>query len=253
MWMFRPFSCGTLGSGGIVLMSSGTNVFGSSCANRTRYSTPPACSNAIWIASRIDWFTLFGVPFARPPQRVPFGGLGGIAGPEGVGAVSEPGVAVAAEAKSGRHWTFDVIPLFRHYFSGNSSLNLRSFPTNQALRGSSPPCPLGGVASKPPLLFVAETRGGALARPATIPRAGCGNGAKIEFGRFTRGSAVVPHMTPVRTQQRIPRERSHTLHFLNCSKFAGTRAQCSCSFIFSTRNTPRHIGASSEANDICNL
>ena len=36
MWMFRPFSCGTLGSGGIVLMSSGTNVFGSSCANRIR-------------------------------------------------------------------------------------------------------------------------------------------------------------------------------------------------------------------------
>jgi hypothetical protein len=152
-------------------MSSGTNVFGSSCANRTRYSTPPACSNAIWIASRMDWFTLFGVPFARPPQRVPFGGLGGIAGPGGVGAASEPGGAVATEAKSGRHWTFDVIPLFRHYFSGNSSLNLRSFPTNQALRGSSPPCPLGGVASKPPLLFVAETRGGALARPATIPRA----------------------------------------------------------------------------------
>ena len=41
MWMFRPPSCGTFGSGGIVLMSSGTNVFGSSCANRTRYSTPP--------------------------------------------------------------------------------------------------------------------------------------------------------------------------------------------------------------------
>gem|GEM_PF-5096450 len=90
MRILRPFSCGTFGSGGIVLMSSGTKVFGSSCANRTRYSTPPTCSNAIWIASRIDWFTLFGVPFARPPQRVPFGGLGGIAGPEEMGAVREP-------------------------------------------------------------------------------------------------------------------------------------------------------------------
>jgi hypothetical protein len=64
------------------------NVFGSSCANRTGYSTPPACSNAIWIASRIDWLTLFGVPFARPPQRVPLGGLGGFAGPGEVGAAS---------------------------------------------------------------------------------------------------------------------------------------------------------------------
>jgi hypothetical protein len=39
--MFRPACCATFGSSGIVLMSSGTNVFGSSCANRTRYSTPP--------------------------------------------------------------------------------------------------------------------------------------------------------------------------------------------------------------------
>ena len=69
----------------------------------------------------MDWFTLFGVPFARPPQRVPLGGLGGIAGPQEMGAVSELGVAGAAEAKSGRHWTLDVItaisPLFRRYFS----------------------------------------------------------------------------------------------------------------------------------------
>ena len=103
MWMFSPPSCGTFGSGGIVLISSGTNVFGSPCANRTSYSTPPICSNAIWIASRMDWFALFGVPFARPPQRVPLGGLGGIARPEEVGAVSEPDGAVATEAKSGRH------------------------------------------------------------------------------------------------------------------------------------------------------
>ena len=34
------------------------------------------------------------------------GCLGGTAGPEGVGAVSEPGVAVAAKV----HWTVDVIP-----------------------------------------------------------------------------------------------------------------------------------------------
>ncbi len=51
----------------------------------------------------MDWFTLFGVPFARPPQRVPLGGLGGIPGPEGVGAASEPDGAVAAEAKAYRH------------------------------------------------------------------------------------------------------------------------------------------------------
>ncbi len=101
--MFRPPSCGTFGSAGIVLMSSGTNVFGSSRANRTRYSTPPACSNACWIDSRMDWFTLFGVPFARPPRRVPFGGLGGIAAPGEPGAVSEPDGAGAAEGKSGRH------------------------------------------------------------------------------------------------------------------------------------------------------
>jgi hypothetical protein len=68
---------------------------------------------------------LFGVPFARPPQRVPLGGLGGTAGPEEMGAVSEPDGAVAASAKLGRHWTFDVIPLFGHYFSGNASLKLR--------------------------------------------------------------------------------------------------------------------------------
>jgi hypothetical protein len=124
MRMFRPPSCGTLGSGGSVLMRSGTNVFGSSCASRTRYSTPPAYSNAIWIASRMDWFTLFGVPFARPPQRVPLGGLGGIARPEEVGAVSEPEGADAAEAKSDRHWTYDVIPLFRFYFSQKASRRL---------------------------------------------------------------------------------------------------------------------------------
>jgi hypothetical protein len=67
---------------------------------------------------------LFGVPFARPPQRVPLGGLGGIAGPEGVGAASEPDGAVAAEAKADRHETFDVIPLFRHYFSQKASRRL---------------------------------------------------------------------------------------------------------------------------------
>jgi hypothetical protein len=122
--MFSPPFCGTFGSGGIVLISSGTNVFGSYCANRTRYSTPPACSNAIWMASRMDWFTLFAVPFVRPPQRVPFGGLGGIAGPEQKGAVSELGVAGATEAKSDRHWTLDVIPLFRYYFSQKASRRL---------------------------------------------------------------------------------------------------------------------------------
>ena len=36
MRILRPFSCGTFGSGGSVLIKSGTNVFGSSCANRTR-------------------------------------------------------------------------------------------------------------------------------------------------------------------------------------------------------------------------
>ena len=72
----------------------------------------------------MDWFTLFGVPFARPPQRVPLGGLGGFAGLEEVGAVSELGVAGAAEAKSGRHWTLDVMPLFRHYFSQKASRRL---------------------------------------------------------------------------------------------------------------------------------
>jgi hypothetical protein len=125
--MFRPPSCGTFGSGGIVLINSGTNVFGSSCANLTKYATPPTCSNAIWIASRMDWFTLFGVPFARPPQRVPLGGLGGTAGPEGVGDASEPDGAVAAGAKSGRHWTFYVTPLFRHYFSRKARLRVQKF------------------------------------------------------------------------------------------------------------------------------
>jgi hypothetical protein len=59
---------------------------------------------------------LFGVPFARPPQRVPLGGLGGTAGPFGVGAVSEPAGAVTEVGAQGKHWTFYVIPLFRHYF-----------------------------------------------------------------------------------------------------------------------------------------
>ncbi len=87
----------------------------------------------------MDWFTLFGVPFARPPQRVPFGGLGGIAAPGETGAVNEPEGTGAAEAKSGRHWTFDVIPLFRHYFSGNSSLNLRSSQTLSGILKVEPP------------------------------------------------------------------------------------------------------------------
>ncbi len=96
----------------------------------------------------MDWFTLLGVPFARPPQRVPLGGLGGIAGPGETGAVSELGVAGAAKAKSGRHWTFDVIPLFIHYFSENSSLNLRSLPTNCADQTSTPLFPFGSAPSK---------------------------------------------------------------------------------------------------------
>jgi hypothetical protein len=88
----------------------------------------------------MDWFNLFGVPFARPPQRMPLGGLGGIAGPDGVGAASEPDGAVDAEAKSDRNGTFDVIPLFRRYFSGNSSLKLRDFPQIK-LPGLSAPVP----------------------------------------------------------------------------------------------------------------
>ena len=32
--------------------------------------------------------------------------------------------AVAAEAKPDRHWTLDVIPLFRHYFSQKASWSL---------------------------------------------------------------------------------------------------------------------------------
>ncbi len=82
---------------------------------------------------------VFGVPFARPPQRVPFGGLGGIAGPEQVGAVSEPGVAVAAEVKSGRHWTFDVIPIFRHYFrAGAVKRNRRDRKQTEYALGGKP-------------------------------------------------------------------------------------------------------------------
>ena len=148
MWMFRPFSCGTFGSGGIVLMSSGTNVFGSSCANRTRYSTPPARSNAIWMASQMDWFTLFGVPFARPPQRVPLSGLVGIVGPRVVREVSKPDGAAAAEGTPGRSGTPDVMLLSLHYFVGNSSLNLRSLPTNCADRTYTPLFPLGSAPPK---------------------------------------------------------------------------------------------------------
>jgi hypothetical protein len=73
----------------------------------------------------MDWFTLFGVPFARPPQRVPLGGLGGIAALAEMGVVREPDGAGAAEAKAGRHWTLDVIPLFRHYFSQKASRSLK--------------------------------------------------------------------------------------------------------------------------------
>jgi hypothetical protein len=66
------------------------------------------------MASRIAWFTLFGMPFARPPQRVPLGGLGGNAGQEVVGAVSKPDATAATDEKEGKHWTSDVIPLFGH-------------------------------------------------------------------------------------------------------------------------------------------
>ena len=96
-------------------------------------------------ASRIDWFTLFGVPFARPPQRVPFTGLGGTAAPGETGAMSDPDGEAPTVGRSDAHWTFDVIPLFRHYFSGDSSLNRRSFPTNCTHRTSSPMCPLGSA------------------------------------------------------------------------------------------------------------
>ena len=95
----------------------------------------------------MDWFTLFGVPLARPPQRVPLGGAGGNAVPGGFGAVREADGDVAAEVKPARHWTFDVIPLFRHYFSRNSSFNLRSFPTNCAGQTSTPRCRLGRTPS----------------------------------------------------------------------------------------------------------
>ena len=73
----------------------------------------------------MDWFTLFGVPFARPPQRVPLGGLGGIAGPGKMGDVSEPDGDVTVEGAVGKRWTLDVIPLFRHYFSQKASRSLK--------------------------------------------------------------------------------------------------------------------------------
>jgi hypothetical protein len=61
----------------------------------------------------MDWVTLFGVPFARPPQRVPFGGLGGRLVTGEAGALVEMGKSpgeVKAEEVSRRHRTFDVIP-----------------------------------------------------------------------------------------------------------------------------------------------
>lgn len=87
----------------------------------------------------MDWLTLFGVPFALPPQRVPLGGLGGRLVTDEADALVEMGKSpeeVKAEEVSDRHGTFDVIPLFLHYFSGDSSLNPRSFTTNQALWGT---------------------------------------------------------------------------------------------------------------------
>ena len=83
----------------------------------------------------MDWFTLFGVPFARPPQRVPFGGRGGTAGQEGVGEAREPDGAVKAEARSGKHGTFYVIPLFRHYFSQKASWRLERISFLSRLSG----------------------------------------------------------------------------------------------------------------------
>ena len=67
---------------------------------------------------------MFGVPFARPPQRVPLGGLGGFAGPEEVGAMSEPDGDAPIVGRSDGHWTLNVIPIFRHYFSQKASWRL---------------------------------------------------------------------------------------------------------------------------------
>ena len=72
----------------------------------------------------MDWFTLFGVPSARPPQRVPFVGLGGIARSHVVREVSEPDGAVTDAGAQGRHETSDVVSLFRHYFSQKASRRL---------------------------------------------------------------------------------------------------------------------------------
>ena len=72
----------------------------------------------------MDWFTLFGVPFARPPQRVPFGGLGGRLVMGEAGALEEMGKSpgeVKAEEVSDRHRTFDVIPPISPHFSQKAS------------------------------------------------------------------------------------------------------------------------------------
>jgi hypothetical protein len=97
----------------------------------------------------------------------------------------EPDVAASGKVRLGKHWTFDVIPLFRHYFSGNSSLNLRSFPTNQALRGSSPPCPLGGVGLQTSTALCRRDSGWSFSAPRDdTARASCGNGAKRKLLSF---------------------------------------------------------------------
>ncbi|MEI7775702.1 MAG: hypothetical protein WCK17_13115, partial [Verrucomicrobiota bacterium] len=47
--------------------------------------------------------------------------LGGNAAPGETGAMSEPDGEVPIVGWSDEYWTFDVIPLFRHYFSQKAS------------------------------------------------------------------------------------------------------------------------------------
>ena len=100
-----------------------------------------------------------------------------------------------------------------------------------------------------------------LLRPATIPR------ARVAEPRRKAGfyQTYFSHHPPFRVVRSTPRRRvpltdlgltltpGQKLRADLGGELGGTRGQCSFSFIFSTRNTPPHIGASSEANDICNL
>jgi hypothetical protein len=122
---------------------------------------------------------LFGVPFARPPQRVPLGGLGGTAAPDETGAMSDPDGKVPIAGTSDKHWTFDVTPPFRYYYSVKLQPQTPLIPDKSSSPGLLAPVPCWRRCLQTSTAFRRRDSGWGFSAPRDdTPRASCGNGAK---------------------------------------------------------------------------